>query len=268
MLIENRLGNSAAAAQTIHGATKMRKCFLSLGAVLALFVSAVQPTKAQTAINVTIGNPILFADGSKQSFTSYTTGVAGQPMPFNAMCGSDTGTGPNCSATWMFGPYAVPPGDSIISASLALGIWDIDSKASGPQVASFTLDGTDVLTTQLNAASEGLNGGMGAPNLQYDVLTITIPGSDLAALTSGSATFTLALQGPGLGVIGNTTYNGAGLVFSSLDMEAMAPLSPTPELSSWMLFLSGMLLVGIKLTLNKLRPGQKAVTGPSFSCRG
>jgi hypothetical protein len=227
----------------------MRKYLLGVSVVLAFFVSAVQPAKAQTAINVSIGTEH-FANGSSTVTGTFNTAVSGQPAPFNKFCGSDTSS--NCDATWTFSGYTVPAGDTLISATLTLGIFDIDSAAPGNQVALFTLDGSDVLTTQLNAASEGLNGGTGALNSQYDVLTISIPGSDFAALATGTATFTLDLQGPGLGILGTTKDNGAGLDFSSLKMEAMSPMSPTPELSSWMLFLSGLLVVGIKLTLSKL----------------
>jgi hypothetical protein len=236
----------------------MIKYLLSVSVVLALFASAVQPTKAQTPINVSIGTEH-FANGTPITTLAYITAVSGQPAPFGAFCGSDISS--NCAATWTFSGYTVPAGDTLISATLTLGIYDIDSAAPGDQVASFTLNGTDPLTTQLNAASEGLDGGTGAPNSEYDVLTITIPGSDFAALASGTATFALTLQGPGLGKLGTTNDNGAGLDFSSLNMEAMSPMSPTPELSSWMLFLTGFLLVGIKLTLNKwLEAGGKAVS--------
>jgi hypothetical protein len=225
----------------------MRKWFLSLGAGLAFFVSVLQPTKAQSPIIVQIGTQH-FTNGSTVGAGAFNTTDKGQPAPFNMFCGSDT-TGPNCSATWTFN-YAVPS-FTIYGASLTLGILDIDSAAPGNQVASFTLNGSYDLTSVLNAASEGLNGGTGAPDKQYDVLTITIPASDFAALAGGSATFALTLQGQGLAVpttlnpTGLTRFNGAGLDFSTLDIES-------PELSCWMLFLTGMLLIGIKLILSKL----------------
>jgi hypothetical protein len=134
---------------------------------------------------------------------------------------------------------------------LTLGIYDIDSAASGNQVASFFLDGTDDLTSLLNVQSEALNSNTGSANSFYNVLTITIPGADFADLTGGSATFALTLQGPGLGTLGSTTSNGAGLEFSTLNMEAMGPMSPTPEPTTWVLFLGGIACFGIKLLLRK-----------------
>ena len=225
----------------------MRKWFLSLGAGLAFFVIVLQPTKAQSPIMVKLGAQH-FTNGSTVGAGTFNITDIGQPAPFNMFCGSDT-TGPNCSATWTF-HYAVPS-FTIYGASLTLGILDIDSAAPGNQVASFTLNGSYDLTSVLNTASEGLNGGTGAPEKQYDVLTITIPASDFAALAGGSATFALTLQGPGLATptmlnpTGRTPFNGAGLDFSTLNIVS-------PEISCWMLFLSGMLLIGIKLILSKL----------------
>ena len=226
----------------------MRNSFLSLGAVLVFFVSAQQPTKAQTPISVSIGTPGgNFANGSTVLAGPFNSKVGpsglNQPPPFNAFCGSDTGASnsTSCSASWTF-TYPVPD-FTIYGATLTLGILDIDSAAPGNQVEAFTLNGSD-LTGLLNAASEGLDGGAGAPNNQYDILTINIPSADFATLASGTATFDLTLQGPGLGVLGTTPSNGAGLDFSTLYIA-------TPEISSWMLFVTGMLCFGIRRILSK-----------------
>jgi len=234
----------------------VRRYLLSLAIVLAFFAIVLQPTKAQTPIVVSIGTPGgNFLNGHTVGAGAFNSKVGlpsppglNQPAPFNAFCGADTVS--NCSASWTF-PNIVPSSYPIGGATLTLGILDIDSAAPGDQVASFTLDGTYILTGLLNAASEGLNGGTGAPNSQYDILTITIPQSDLSALTTGPATFALTLEGPGLAVptilnpTGHTRFNGAGLDFSTLD------ITPTPELTSWMSVLTGMLFVGIKLILSK-----------------
>jgi hypothetical protein len=183
----------------------MTKHWALLSAVLAFFVLALQPVNAQVPVDVSIGTAGgNFTVGSKLTVTGFNNedGPSGlnQPAPFNAFCGSDTVANDSCSASWTF-TYMVPAGDDITSATLSLGIYDIDSAATGNQIASFTLDGTDDLTSLLNASSEGLNSGAGAPNNQYNILMITIPTADLAALDGGSATFALALQGPGLGRI-------------------------------------------------------------------
>lgn len=220
----------------------MRKLTLLFGAALAIFLIGSQPLWSQTPINVQIGTQH-FTNGQNSIGTfTFDTAVAGQPAPFNTFCGSDLTA--NCSATWTF-HYTVPAGFSVGSATFDLGIYDIDSAAPGNQVASFTLDGTNNLTGLLNIAANGLDGGTGAPNLQYDVLAISIPSADFSALLSGTATFALTLQGPGLAVptilnpTGQTARNGAGLDFSSLD------ITPTPEPVSWLLFLTGVLCFGI-----------------------
>jgi hypothetical protein len=237
----------------------MTKHLALLSAILASVVLVPQRAKAQVPVDVTLGTAGgNFTVGSTVTSGAFNTKVGpsglNQPAPFNAFCGSDIST--NCSASWMF-TYAVPAGDEITSATLTLGILDIDSAAPGDQIASFTLDGTDDLTSLLNASSEGLNSGAGSPNSQYNILTITIPTADLAALDTGPATFTLVLQGPGLGVLAtsNPPDNGAGLDFSTLDMEAepgVGPPPPTPEPPTWMLGLTGLLAIGIKFSWKKV----------------
>jgi len=218
----------------------MKKCAVVFGIVLTFCIVALSPALAQVPINVNIGTQH-FANGSTVGTGTFNTAVGGQPAPFNAFCGSDITA--NCTASWTF-TYSNLSGLTISVATLTLGILDIDSAAAGNQVASFILNGTDDLTGALNAASEGLNGGAGAPNSQYDVLTMSIPSTYFTDLQSGTATFALTLQGPGLGVLGNTTDNGAGLDFSSLYID-------TPEPTSWTFVLIGLLCIGIKLVLNK-----------------
>lgn len=170
-----------------------------------------------------------FADGSHPTTATVLAAQTSSSAPFHAICGSDTGANgsTNCSASWTFN-YSIPSGQNIDGATLTLGIWDIDSAASGLQVASYTLSGGDDLTALLNTVSEGLNGGSGALNSEYDVLAITIPSTSFGVLSGGVATISLALQGPGLGVLGTTPSNGAGLVFSTLSLDTTAA-APEPS---------------------------------------
>ncbi len=115
---------------------------------------------------------------------------------------------------------------------MTLGIWDIDSAAPGDQVASYTLTGGDDLTSLLNAVSEGLNSGAGSANNEYDVLTVNIPKHVLRAIGRGRhVPVTLMLAAPGLGALGNSPSNGAGLLFSTLDIQTAAT-SSVPGASS------------------------------------
>jgi len=152
----------------------------------------------------------------------FNTTVAGQPAPYNGVIGSDI-FGPNFSATWTF--TYVPPAQQIQSATLTLGIYDDDAQAAGNQVVSFTLNGSVDLTSNFSAVAEGHGGANG----HYDVLTESIPAFALASLAGGTAAFSLALVGPGMGVFGLTPFNGAGIDFSSL---SIATATPVPEPSS------------------------------------
>jgi hypothetical protein len=165
-----------------------------------------------------------FTDGQTPiGVATYNTAVAGNAAPFNGFIGSDV-AGPNFSASWSYS--YLPIADTIASATLSLGLYDADTGATGNQVASFTLSGTD-LTASLNASFESLHGGTGAANAEYDVMTVNLPASTFAALRTGTLTLALSLQAPGLGVLGAAPFNGAGLDFSTLTINTQAAV-PEP----------------------------------------
>ena len=180
-------------------------------------------------ISTSLGNTTsALVNGAIQSTTSVNTTQSGQPAPFTGNCGSDLTT--NCSANWTFN-YTVLPGQSITGATLLLGIWGIDSAAPGLQVASYALAGGDDLTGLLNTVSEALNAGTGANHNEYDILSVSIPNTSLSLLSGGTAQISLALQGPGLGVLSPTTnppFNGAKLVFSTLNIDT-TEVTDAPE---------------------------------------
>jgi len=173
---------------------------------------------------------------------------SGQAAPFDQGCGSDVlASIGNCSASWTFsyGVLAEP----IISASLSIGIVDHDSNASGSQLLSYGLDGND-LTASLDALFEESGDGLDG---MYNVYTIDLTGF-FAALTDGSASVSIALQGPGLitplfplpgpNPPTETATNGANLIYSSLSIETQ-PAQPVPEPGSLVLATLGLLGIGI-----------------------
>lgn len=193
------------------------------------FISSFQPLSVNAApVILTLGKQH-FTDGQKPVGPgTFNTAAVGEPYPFNAFIGSNP-TGPDFSATWTY-KYSVPP--AISAATLTLGIVDGDSKAPHDTVASFTLNGID-LASSLNTVFKGHGGSLG----EYNVYTLDLPASTFAPLESGSVTFSLGLQGPGLGVLGPTPFLGAGLDFSTLI------LSPVPEPATIGLLLMGVIIV-------------------------
>ena len=159
---------------------------------------------------------------------------SGQPAPFNASCGSDTGASgtTNCSTSWTFS-FGSLAGYTINSATISFGIHDIDSGAAGNQVANFSLTGGENLTSGLNTLAEALNTNAGAKQNEYDVFTLSLTGASFATLLSGNATFNLALQAPGQGALGATPSNGGSLIFSTLTIDATQGTPPpaVPECS-------------------------------------
>lgn len=208
----------------------MKKPLLLVTAlVCGLFFSS----RAESSIVTTIGSQH-FTDGQIISggvFT-YNPAVSGNPAPFNAFNGNDP-FGPNFSASWTFA-YSVPASEIVSAATITIGIFDHDSAATGNQVASFSLNGTLDLTADLNTLFESRGGAQ----TEYNVYTLTLPGSAFAALSTGSATFALALQGPSF--MGNLPYNGAGLDFSSLEIATTPGGAHVPEPSTMLLLGSGL----------------------------
>jgi hypothetical protein len=202
----------------------MKTCVFGVTAFLAAS-SLVNAALISTSLGNTAPG---FANGSVQTTANVNTAQSGQPAPFTGNCGSDASA--NCSANWTFN-YTVPSGQLITSATLLLGIWDIDSGAPGNQVASYLLTGGDDLTSSLNTVAEALNSNAGSKNSEYDVLSVTIPNTSFTFLAGGTAQISLGLQGPGLGVLANNNpaFNGAKLVFSTLNLETSEGTQPTPE---------------------------------------
>lgn len=185
-------------------------CFARAAASVALPLLLASVSTTASAAVITLGEQD-FTDGQVLSLGSYTAAQSGEPAPFNAFIGSDP-QGPNFSATWV---YSYAP-ESVTDASIVLGIFDSDSAATGIQVASFSVDGVD-LTAALSALFEASGGSQS----EYNVYALPLGGAALTALSDGSATFTLTLQGPSF--VGNLPFNGAGLDFSTLATNIPEP---------------------------------------------
>ena len=141
------------------------------------------------ALSITLGEQD-FLDGATPTLTgstSFDTASAGEPAPFNGRIGNDP-PGPSFSASWTFNFAA----GAYSAGTMTLGIWDHDSKASGEQVDSFTVDGVD-FTATLNGLFEGRGGGQ----QEVNIYTVDLAPA-LGQLADGSVTFALALKGPGL----------------------------------------------------------------------
>lgn len=197
---------------------------------LALALLSCGTQIASANVTVSLGEQD-FADGATPTTGAFLTAGAGEPAPFDGVFRGSDITGPNFSANWTFSYVAQP---SVLGASLTLGIYDHESSAQGSQVASFALNGID-LTGALNQVLESRIGS----SRQDNVYLLPLPSSTFAALGTGSATFSLVLQGPGLGILGETTFNGAALDFSTLSVTTV------PEPATVILMSLGLVGLGI-----------------------
>ena len=157
-----------------------------------------------------------FMDGQTGVGTAtFNTAVSGQPIPFDRFYGSDSSA--NFSESWTFN-YSFPLGGVVTGATVTIGILDADTAGAGDQLSSFLLDSTNDLTVAANTQFNAAPGATG----EYNVYNVPIPSSAFSSLTDGSATFALGLTN-GLGVLGATQFNGAGLDFSVLSIQVLVP---------------------------------------------
>ena len=191
--------------------------------MLFVLIFARSNSAGAAVITQTLGHQA-FPNGTKVALVPFATAHAGDPFPFDGTFFGSDPSGPNFSASWTFSYGAL---SNITAATLSLGILDSDSAAPGNQVASFVLNGSIDLTAPLNVAFEANP----SANSFVNDYSITLDASAFSQLGTGSATFALMLQGPGLGVLGQTMFNGAALDFSTITITTQS----VPEPSSMVL---------------------------------
>jgi len=211
----------------------MKRVYFLAALALASFLCVPQLAKADD-IPQTIGNALAITPGAVLGAATFNTDVGGQPAPFDKIYG---GPNSNFSESWTFNSYIIPAGDTLTAATITIGLWMSPLSTNTSPVASFILDGTYNLTALLNTEV----GTVGSGKNTYEVYTISLTDGALAALASGSAMFSLSLQGPGNGVLaGGTPDLAGGLAFSTLDMTGQSGSSTVPEPSTLALLLIGI----------------------------
>jgi hypothetical protein len=220
--------------------TTLRRLAISAALTVAV-VLTVRNSSEGAIISQTLGHQA-FPNGTKVGTATFAAAHLGDPAPFDGTFLGNDISGPNLSANWMFTYGAIS--DSITAAALTLGIYDCDSAASGNQVASFLLNGSTDLTVPLNAAFEANPSPTGFVN-DY---TITLPASAFSQLATGSSGFALILHEPGLGVLGETQFNGGALDFSTITVTTQ----PVPEPDSVILLFIGAMLLLVSRHLRRV----------------
>lgn len=209
-------------------------------------LALIAPSSNATIITSTLGSDpgtSGFADGQ---ILSVFPDLIGLPT-LMAYDTNTNGSDPieNYDSTWTHSFGAIT--DTIVSATLTLGIYDHDSASAGSQLGAFGLDGTD-----FTAALDGLFEGSGGANNEYNVYSIALGAGFLGQLLDGTLSAALALSGtvesPGLLPTFPDqidSFNGAQLIFSSLTIEtrdASQPPGPDPipEPGALSLLLAGL----------------------------
>lgn len=236
----------------------MKKIPLYLLAALTVFI--LPSVVLASSIVVSVGNtaPTNPFDGGAPLVSGNVYGSAVYTSNFVApfftdvggdggYCGSEFAPLVNCDKSWTFN-YVIPAGETITAASLTLALADIDSASTGNQVFLYQINGGDVLTASLNTAAEALHGGTGSVNGEYNVFTFSL--LNFGALSGGSATVHLTLQGPAAaGIFGTSSTNGAYIISSTLNITTQPSSSSVPEPTTCVLLASG---IGILVARRRL----------------
>lgn len=223
--------------------------FLSLSTHAAIITSSVG--------NTTSG----YADGDIVDVWDLAGIQGGQIAPFDQSYGLDIDLfGPGADPgllSWDFTSLLLIT-DPIISATLSIGLIDIDSIATGSQLDQFLIDGIDK-TTELNDQFE-LKASVSD---EFNIFTIDLGPSFFASLADGSFSAGIDIGGKGSvfnlfpfpGGDEDTDFNGINLVFSTLTIETgITPPPPNPKPvpePSTLVFFAFALLASLKLKLGR-----------------
>ena len=204
---------------------------------LALFTLAalLAPCASATVITLTLGD-VSFADQTAQTAANFTTADTGELSPFNGVtCGSDTAS--NCSTSWTFSGYSIPIGETISSVIFSFGVSELDTHATGNQVASLLVGGED-LTSSMNTLAESVDlsfgvcppAGGGSNNCWSNVYrqySLALASPTFTQVATGTVNVSFSTQN-GWGLFGNTSFNGVQLDYSTLTITTQSA-SAVPE---------------------------------------
>ena len=169
---------------------------------------------------------------------------AGQAAPFDTGYGNELFGNPPL-LNWAFPGLPIIT-DTILSATLTIGVFDVDTASSGSQLDQFLVDGVDQ-TAAMDALFEAANSGDNV----YNEFTLNLGAGFFASLADGSFTAGLDVGGTGLqtaligGAVSETGQNGFHLIFAELEITTQDPTTPpptgVPEPGSLLLFAFAML---------------------------
>lgn len=167
---------------------------------------------------------------------------AGQAAPFDTGYGNELfGNAPLLN--WAFPGLPIIT-DTILSATLTLGLFDLDTASSGSQLDQFLIDGVDQ-TAALDALFEAANSGDNV----YNEFTLNLGPAFFASLADGTFTAGIDIGGSGLqtaligGGVSETQENGFHLIFAQLNIttqDSTTPPPSVPEPATFVLMLAAL----------------------------
>jgi hypothetical protein len=216
-------------AKTAQETFRRRTLIAAAGLIIALGAAS---TGQATVITQMLGTAN-YTNSQTVGDAVLASNPSGDPAPFDRLIGNKA-TGPNPSTSFTFASYGGPIASPISSATLEFGLYDAASPSPSTEVQFFTLNGIDnasVLTAALVADP--------ATRSVETYYTLNLPGTDFAALATGSSTFALGFQGQGEGLLGPSPFILFGLDFATLTINT-GPTPPIPEPPAILLLLTGL----------------------------